>query len=375
MHYLTFVAVDVPPVVENIEENNKVKARIQELEQKEKVSISDEIELRFLRETQTTFAREVCDAVDEVFYKHCNEAEEYQEFEDMTKDLQKEYNEDTANFIKFPDGSFKQPYHHYDGHSFAIQDGVVFESVRRNGKYKSDLKRTKFAKKLKAVENYPYKKAYKTLERFVQEIHYMEYDEKNKGYGTYYNPYSLFDWYVIGGRWPNEFLVKEDCKEVYVGVPTKDYSMPAPEGYCWATAARMKDIEWKLMKELEIQERTKTYNEFKEWFTRGEVSQETAKGLPYKITEQGITLWDEMVYNKNETLEAMLERRGLTDDFKYPPVCYYYYQDEMLYECWTYTTPQEEGHPKHIREWGKEVDEYLDGLYPEQVLVCVDIHQ
>lgn len=58
------------------------------------------------------------------------------------------------------------------------------------------------------IPNYPYKKLYKTFERFAEEEQCMDYNKEFDGYGYLYNPNAFWDWYQIGGRWPNLFLVK-----------------------------------------------------------------------------------------------------------------------------------------------------------------------
>ena len=61
--------------------------------------------------------------------------------------------------------------------------------------------------------NYPLKKLYKTLGEYAEQYHGYVYNEEEQGYGYYSNPNAFYDWYVIGGRWPRVFLVKESCTE------------------------------------------------------------------------------------------------------------------------------------------------------------------
>lgn len=55
----------------------------------------------------------------------------------------------------------------------------------------------------------------------------------------------LFDWYEIGGRWPNMFLVPVNCIEC---IESEDVCICVVNGYKWVMAARKKDIDWKKMK-------------------------------------------------------------------------------------------------------------------------------
>ena len=108
-------------------------------------------------------------------------------------------------------------------------------------------KRTKAAKRIKALLNYPIKKLYPELSDYASEYWELSYHPEHKAYGFYYNPDAFFDWYSIGGRWPDLFLVKEGCKECSIGERSQRYgkeNLPGPEGYKWVCAARKKDIEW-----------------------------------------------------------------------------------------------------------------------------------
>lgn len=70
-----------------------------------------------------------------------------------------------------------------------------------------------------------------------------------------YNPNSKWDWYDIGGRWHNMLLVKADNNDI-IGenaswVNIENNSKKAPEGYKWCDGARIKDIDFEKIKEID----------------------------------------------------------------------------------------------------------------------------
>ena len=81
----------------------------------------------------------------------------------------------------------------------------------------------------------------------------------NDGDGSHtstYNPNSKWDWYEIGGRWLNSLLIKNEVKGIK-GMPGLGsgylINKNAPDGYKWTNGAKIKEIEFKLMEELEEQ--------------------------------------------------------------------------------------------------------------------------
>ena len=132
----------------------------------------------------------------------------------------------------------------------------------------------------------------------------------------------------------------------------------------------MKDIEWDLMLKLQKDRLIESYEKYKKWFAE--------KVLPEKtyctLCSDGIRSWNGMEYCDGDTLEVFLERKGISPEVKYPSVCYGYFYEGSYNERWCYTTAEEKGHDRPEIIWQKEVDMYLDGLNPDDVLVGVDIH-
>lgn len=86
------------------------------------------------------------------------------------------------------------------------------------------------------MEHVPYDKIYQTFEKFVEKEYGTFYYEEQEAYGYYYNPDAFYDWYSIGGRWPDMFLVKDDCGEYGIADRSwtcADKETKAPDGYHW----------------------------------------------------------------------------------------------------------------------------------------------
>lgn len=81
-----------------------------------------------------------------------------------------------------------------------------------------------------------------------------QYDENGNELSTY-NPQSKWDYWVIGGRWNNELLVKDTAEDIIIGSPSLldlgSVHRVAPKGYTWCEGARIKDIEFKKKIEFE----------------------------------------------------------------------------------------------------------------------------
>ena len=152
--------------------------------------------------------------------------------------------------------------------SYTIKNGVVYQ---KNSGSLHHEKRTKKAKKMTFLPNYPIKKIFKTYKDYMEFYCGYMYDEDKDAYGYYTNPSSFYDWYEIGGRWPYMFLVPSDCAFSIEG-DTNWFSQEAaeppyaPDGYKWTAGARKKDIAWDVMKQLRIQEYTKAFFDLENCF-------------------------------------------------------------------------------------------------------------
>lgn len=371
MHYSILVPVKVEKEEENTDENTVVKGLIEMITQKlgetDKKDIISSIYRDRLFARQSTFARNVADAVDEAMAPYWEQTEnrEYLEFWRIN-DLEERYNGDVDDCIKTPDGRIVPAIER--SHQFVIRDGKVFQ--RRAGPCHHE-KRTRKAKKYTALPNYPLKKVYKTLKEYAEEYHGYVYNEEEKGYGFYSNPNAFYDWYEIGGRWPCVFLVKGTCDEYSYGERYRsNESGEAPEGYKWVSAARKKDIEWDVMMKLAKENAKQSYEILKQAF----IDQKLPDGYYGIIREDGIYDFDCVWYVKDETLEEYMHRDCLNGRHIYPPMFYgmlkpdgYYSKDDMTH------------HPKTKKSdidnaMCRKMDSFINSLADDTVLVGVDIH-
>lgn len=182
-----------------------------------------------------------------VFYPH-------EENEDSS------YETGTMDCVRLPDGKIVFDYDARFSKRYEIFEGKVYK--KRFGPL-HHRKRTKKTKRFLPLPAYPLKKLYPTLGEYMEQYLGCTYNEEERAYGYYENPAAFWDWYELGGRWYEYFLVKEDCSSVVRGAragvcgPTKI----APEGYCWMAGARKRDIAWDKMKESFVKENLRRDNQ------------------------------------------------------------------------------------------------------------------
>ena len=196
-----------------------------------------------------------------------------------------------------------------------IHNGQVY---KRHAGPLNHQKKTKSAKRIKAIPNYPIKKLYPSFSDYATEYWGFYYDPEHEAYGFYYNPNAFYDWYSIGGRRPDLFLVKEGCKECSAGERSFFHygtEIPCSEGYKWACAARKKDIEWQAMAGWRLSCAKKQFHSLEKLFLTGE----REDGIHRIITDKGILYGKKLIYEKNETEEQYLSRLN----FSHYPVNFY----------------------------------------------------
>ena len=321
-------------------------------------------ELFCMRESfANTVGSATCDLVWQ--FSEDNNYSKFAEFYDLTDDFRQQYENESADCFKHPNGSYFSSRSRF-GLNFIIgDDNKVYQAeYGRLG----NKKRSKKAKKLKAIRNYPFKKMYKTFEAFLRSEHYWFYDKEHDSYGYMCNPKAFYDWFAIGGRWPFVFLVKEDCSEYLECTPYPDMpkEKPAPKGYIWVCAARKKDIQWKEMYKYSKEMAEKDYNMFKKAFEERTLPE----GVHGNITDEGISNFNRDLYVKDETFPEYLSRNRIIRKYKYPSFCYGFIEgdDYVLNECWDGDRNVKE------RIWHKKICRFIDSLDDETVLVGVDCH-
>lgn len=372
MHTMTLVTVEVPPVDEKsavaLAESIQIKNYIRELEKRSREddkNITTDFYIEMYKKLITKFGREVQSAIDARMepYSESTEDPRFLEFS-KADDVEEDYKNNGIDCIARADGKIVPS---YAVQGFILRDGVIYQ--REAGPLKHE-KRTKKAKKMRALPSYPYKKLYKTLREFAERVHGCVYNEKDNAYGYYLNPYAFYDWYEVGGRWSFPFLVKEDCTECCETEETwSSGAVPeAPEGYKWCYAARKKVIEWQALFEWRKAKATKSFYELEKMFLEGKLKE----GYCASIKENGIAGFNNMYYVKGETLDEYLERHGYNRVGKYC-LCAgaILFQDGSYHDSYEF---RDEKSGEVSTEWGNLIDKLLDSMADDDVIVSVDCH-
>ena len=196
--------------------------------------------------------------------------------------------------------------------------------------------------------------------------------ERN-AYGYYYNPNSRWDWYQLGGRWPDMFLVKDTCTEYFDGEYScyiRESKLETPEGFRWVAAARKKDIEWQAMRNWKNQKVTERFYSLEKMFCAGEL----AEDFYGTLTDEGIMKQGELVYRKGESVEAYLQRMSIPKSRKYPFAVGDIVDESHWFGMEDFSWNMEAAGESETKKWWTFLDEYVDGITDEMVLVGVDYH-
>ena len=257
MHFRSLLTVYLPAVEPDPEWEKEVADQVKQMRESQPENIGSigqkvmlDIFYEGMNNISTTFGREVTPVIRDVMERfNCGtEDKRFLEFDDRTGEALRDYNA-TVDCMRLPDGRIVEEYPAPQWHKFIIKDGKVYQ---RHAGPLHHPKRTKAAKKISVVPNYPRKKLYgNSFERYIEEETYFTRNEETGKYGEWYNPDGVYDWYSIGGRWPRMFLVKNECTEYSLGESgafKSNENANAPEGYRWVCCARKKDIQWDVMR-------------------------------------------------------------------------------------------------------------------------------
>ena len=359
----------MPKIKENPAENQEVKKcleKFREAYKQDSKNIVLELQIERLSGLTTEFARIVDYEVSEIMkpYDAGTEDPKYLEFDDRTEELKEAYFFGKTDCIRLPNGMILEANSYRFYKKFVISEGKVFQEFAGPLHHR---KRTKKAKKMTALLDYPRTKLFKTFEDYAEERG-VPFDEQKKRYGYWYNHNGMWDWYSIGGRWSDMFLVKDTCTEFSLGERSWYNSRKefvAPEGYKWVCAARKKDIDWQKMREWEKQKRTEWYKRLQRMFEEGKPED----GFSGSIDEKGIFYYGEHIYYKGESLESYMERQAMPKEWKYP----IYIHDIVDAGDWQSKDDIQVG-AEQQKSWHSILDEYIDSLSDDTVLVGVDYH-
>lgn len=238
-------------------------------------------------------------------------------FCDQTDEGHKAYEQGGFDCVKTPDGRIILCVDHEFSRQYELYDGRVYR--RRFGQL-HHRKQTKKSKKYIPMPNYPFRKFYPTFDAFMVNHWGCERQEGIDRYGYYFNPNGQWDWWQIGGRWPFQFLVKNDCLSAVTGELSalfkEEPQRNAPEGYRWVAGARKSDIAWDVMKEFRRNEATELFRQREAWFNAGQVPAEYTGWI--RIVEDGLVSYGDYLYRKGENLETYLHNIGISEGCQYP---------------------------------------------------------
>ena len=374
MHYLTLITADIPILEEDIQANEAVTEQKKKLEKQKELAPKEplcilDLLLASCNNIWDTFSRAVASTASSILEPYYSDTEnpDYLEFWDKTQDLETAY-EGTIDCFRLPEGTIVPDYHRR-ACDFTIHNGQVY---KRCAGPLHHPKRTKSAKRIKALPNYPIKKLYQKISDYANEYWGYSYHPEQEAYGFYYNPDAFFDWYSIGGRWPALFLVKEDCTEYSVGEKSFHYyedEIPCPEGYKWACAARKKDIEWKAINDWHLLNARKHFRSLEKLFLTGERDKNTY-GI---VTEDGILYGKKLIYVKGETEEQYLTRQNLNELKRYP-IIFYAFLGENGWQTQNDIVISDNSDDYNPDNWQETLEQYIDSLSDNTVLIGVDCH-
>lgn len=378
MHFLTLVPVTVPTQEPDPIKDILVQATLMELREKMESEPKDFMTKIFASELTgktTPFGRAVFDAVYEKMDPYAVETEHpaCQEFVDCTEEIREEYRTGTVDCVRLADGTVVERFDPRFRNRFAVQDGKI---VQKDFGPLHHKKRSKKAKKMTWLPNYPMKKLYRSERELAEKYYGYEYLPEEDAYGYYSNLAAFYDWHTIGGRWPHVFLVPEDCPEYTFGdYEGTEEETKGPEGYRWVAAARKKDIAWDAMTELSNNGQEAAYYCLKKMFETKELPEKSM----LSFTENGIHGILKTLYIDGESLETFRNRNGFPADsaHQFTPGGYlaedgYHDSGHMFNVPKDLSEAESEAATTHA--WALELDEFIDGLDDETVLVGVDCH-
>lgn len=322
---------------------------------------------------QVRFECLVADLVDNQLAPYCEETNDprYLEFIDCTEECRRTYENMGETYVRMLDGRWLFEYDSEFTRNYELYDGKI---CKRSFGPMHHRKRTKKARRM-AVRYVPFKKRFQTFDEFATEYEGYRRDPATGAYGYYSNPNARWDWYQIGGRWPERFLVKEGCQTAIYGNASyllKDSpGSSAPEGYCWVAGAMKKDIAWDAMKELWIQTESAQFRNLETWYCSGKVPEEE---FPLTITELGIASWDTLAYAKGETFAEYLQRKGLSEEYHYPISTFACLDENGWSEMGEMGWFGISCNNKEEYIWSQMVEKFITDLPDDTVLVSVDCH-
>jgi len=300
------------------------------------------------------------------FDEQTNE-ESFCEFEDRTAEAKSDYETETTQAIRYPDGSVCMIHDAKFRKDFYLIDNTIYARDPDGGN--SGRIQNEESKALEFLPACPLKLLFSTFEQYCKEYSGLVQDDAG-AWGYYTNPNAKWDWWQIGGRFSDHLLVKADLQDcIQTGEACE---CVAPDGYKFVDAARKKDICWDVMKEIGTKAVEQSYEHCVAAFASGDVKD---SGFFATLTEDGIRGWGEMIYIKGETLDDYKARKGVTDSDQYLIGDYAYIDRNGDWSGsgdmgWFGISSND----KPERTWKDELQAFMDEVQDDDFIAIVDCH-
>ena len=313
-------------------------------------------------------AEDIESCLDEILapFDEQSDEESYCEFDDRTEEAKTDYETDTAQAIRYPDGSVCVIHDAKFRKDFYLIDNTIYARDPDGGI--SGRIQNEESKALEFLTACPLKLLYPTFEQYCKDHSGMVQNDAG-AWGYYINPNAKWDWWQIGGRFSGRLLVKADLQDC---IQTGDaHECVAPDGYKFV-AARKKDICWAVMKEIGTKAVEQNYEQCVAAFMSGDV-----KNFDFfaTLTEDGIRGWGEMIYIKGETLDDYKARKGVSDTDQYL-IGNYAYIDRN--GDWSGSGDMGwfgiSSNDKPERIWKDELQAFMDEVQDDDFIAIVDCH-
>lgn len=303
-------------------------------------------------------------------YDEETEEMEYREFDDRTDEAKAGYETDTMRVVRFPDGTIHSIYDRAFTDRFYIYDDQIYQF--RDDRRTQDKLQTDASRAIELVNDYPVKSWYSSFEAYCEEhCGFVKNDDGLWGYT--HNPNAKWDWWVIGGRFTGDFLVRENLQDCIISRDRNgnEYDR-APVGYKFVDGARKKDICWDLMKQLAVEAVERGYQKCVNAY---ETKNLDGFGPLTRIVEDGIAGWGHMLYRKGETLDEYKARNGVTNVDRYMISTYAFVDRNGDWASsgdmgWFGISSND----KEERVWNDELQKLMDDVQDDDYIVAVDCH-
>ena len=157
-------------------------------------------------------AEDIESCLDEILapFDEQSDEESYCEFDDRTEEAKTDYETDTAQAIRYPDGSVCVIHDAKFRKDFYLIDNTIYARDPDGGI--SGRIQNEESKALEFLTACPLKLLYPTFEQYCKDHSGMVQNDAG-AWGYYINPNAKWDWWQIGGRFSGRLLVKADLQD------------------------------------------------------------------------------------------------------------------------------------------------------------------